>query len=682
MTLLERRGDPARCRRACNRKPLQRLAALGLALVGTPSFAADADPDSLLNLSLNELGAVKVDTVFAASKFTQKVTDAPSSVTIITRDEIQRFGWRTLGEVIRSVRSFDVTYDRNYSYTGVRGFNGLGDYGARVLLLIDGHRTNELIFNTSAVGTDALLDVDLIERVEFIRGPGSAIYGSNAFFAVINVVTRTGAGVAGAEFSGSYASYDTYSGRFTFGRKFGNGIELMLSGTNYSSAGPESLFFKEFDTPETNNGIARKHDGDRFWSLYGSVSWGDFTVAGAYVERTKDVPTAAFGGAFNRPFTTWDSRGFAELRYNHQTQDGWQLAARLYYDSYDYHTSEDFAAGDRFFVLNNDYARARWWGAEASAGQTFFNRIHLTVGAEVRVGSTLEIGNYDVHPYFLYQRTDADERVTGLYAQSDTDILKNLRLSAGVRWDNYSTFGNTFNPRVGLIYNPWQQTTLKLLYGTAFRAPNIYEEKLDSPAYKPPDHLDPEQIRTYELVAEQYFLSHWRASASVFYNDVSGLIDSKVDPADGLLTFQNLSGIHMRGAELEVEGKWGNGLLVRGSYVRQEVEDSATFQQLTNSPENVFKAQLSVPLWRDKIFGSLELLYAGDRLTLLRARTGETWLVNATLLSRQLLPRLECSVSIYNLLDQKYRFLGSTEHVQDQLEQDGRTFRLKVTYKF
>ncbi len=91
---------------------------------------------------------------------------------------------------------------------------------------------------------------------------------------------------------------------------------------------------------------------------------------------------------------------------------------------------------------------------------------------------------------------------------------------------------------------------------------------------------------------------------------------------------------------------------------------------------------MSVPLWRNKVFGSVEILYTGDRLTLADGHTGAAWIVNTTLFSRQLLPRLECSVSVYNLLDERYRFLGSTEHVQDQLEQNGRTFRLKFTHTF
>src|SRR5438477_10896454 len=109
--------------------------ALSLLTLNYPS-AVRGDPPpkpDLLNLSLDELSAIKIDTVYAASKFTEKVTDAPSSVTIIGRDEIQRFGYRTLGDIIESVRSFDIRYDRNYSYTGIRGFNSLGDYGSRVL---------------------------------------------------------------------------------------------------------------------------------------------------------------------------------------------------------------------------------------------------------------------------------------------------------------------------------------------------------------------------------------------------------------------------------------------------------------------------------------------------------------------------------------------------------------------
>ena len=309
--------------------PIRAAASRAAALVALFHTHARAEPTAnLLNLDIEQLGAIKIDTVFAASKSTEKVTDAPSSVTIVTRDEIARFGYRTLGEIVRAVRSFDVTYDRDYSYTGVRGFNSLGDYGSRTLMLIDGHRMNDPIYDTTAASTDALPDVDLIERVEFIRGPGSSIYGSNAFFGVINVITRSGASVGNAEVSAGFGSFETFSGRLTLGEKLANGFEYLFSATTHASEGPARLFYKEFDAPETNHGVASHQDGDRFWSVLGKVSYGDFTLQGGYITRDKDVPTGSYGSVFNRPNTTVDSRGYLELRYAHETAGGWSLSGR------------------------------------------------------------------------------------------------------------------------------------------------------------------------------------------------------------------------------------------------------------------------------------------------------------------------------------------------------------------
>jgi outer membrane receptor for ferrienterochelin and colicins len=654
---------------------------VALCTVGWPVRVLGADPaPRLLNLSLDELGAIKIDTVYAASKFTEKVTDAPSSVTIVMREEIQRFGYRTLGDIIRSVRSFDVTYDRAYSYTGVRGFTSLGDYGSRTLLLVDGHRMNDPIFDTAAVGTEALLDVDLIERVEFIRGPGSAIYGSNAFFGVINVVTRSGASVNGVEASTNGGSLDTFGGRVTLGKKLANGIEYLFSATYYDSDGRGRLFYKEFDAPETNHGIASHRDGDTFWSVLGKLSYGDFTLQAGYVTRDKDVPTGSFGSVFNAPNTTVDSRGYVELRYAHETINGWSLTGRAYYDTFDYHAlaSYDYDTGR---AVNDDSARERWLGAELGASRSFFNRFRLTLGAEVRYSIDLLQRNYDEHPFTSYLDVGAYQLVFGTYADGHLEITKQLSLSAGLRWDHYDSFGNTVNPRTALIWKPRDSTTLKLLYGQAFRAPNVYQLYYSAYNQRSNPALQPETIRTYEIAADQYFCTNWRGSVSLFRNEISGLIDT-VDDASGFLVFTNSTGAHVNGAEAEIEGKWDNGILVRASYTRQEAVSEADGKRLVNSPANVFKTHVTVPLFRDKIFGSVELLYTSDRYTLLRNRTGSAYVLNTTLYSRNLAPNLEVSASVYNLLDQKYRTPGGVEHLQDSLAQDGRTFRLKFTYRF
>ena len=663
------------------KKPRRARAALLLALFAP--WQSWAEPNArLLNLNLEELGTIKIDTVYGASKSTEKVTDAPSSVTIVTREEIARFGHRTLGDIVRAVRSFDVTYDRNYTYTGVRGFNRLGDFGSGTLLLIDGHRMNDPIYDIAAVGTEALLDVDLIERVEFIRGPGSAIYGSNAFFGVINVVTRSGASVQNVEASAGAGSFESFSGRLTLGRKLANGFEYLLSATSYASDGAARLFYQEFGAPETNRGVASRQDGDRFWSVLGKMSYGDFTLQGGYVTRDKDVPTGSYGSVFNEPNTTVDSRGYVELRYAHETAGGWSLAGRGGYDVYDYHELSFYDYGyDTGLVRNDDNARARWWGAEAGASRTFFNCFRFSLGAEVRQSTDLRMGNFDEHPYANYLDVKGEQLVRGAYADGRWEIVKALSLSAGVRWDRYDSFGDTVNPRAALIWKPREGTTVKLLYGEAFRAPNFYQLDYNGYGQRANPALQPETVRTYEAVAEQYLGTHWRGSVSLFRNEIAGLIDT-ADDANGFVIFANSGDARVNGAEIEVEGKWDHGVLLRASYTRQDAVSGADGERLANSPENLFKAHASVPLWREKIFGSVELLYASERLTLTRHHTGEAWLLNATLFSRDLAPGLEISASVHNLLDRKFRVPGNEEHAQDTLEQDGRTFRLKVTYRF
>lgn len=650
-------------------------------VLGWSARALGADPaPQLMNMSLDELSTIKIDTVYAASKFTEKVTDAPSSVTIVMRDEIQHFGYRTLGDIIRSVRSFDVTYDRAYSYTGVRGFTSLGDYGSRTLLLIDGHRMNDPIFDTAAVGTEGLLDVDLIERVEFIRGPGSAIYGSNAFFGVINVVTRSGASVNGVEASASAGNLDTYSGRVTLGKKLANGIEYLFSASYYDSAGQPRLFYREFDAPETNNGIASHRDGDDFWSFLGKASYGDFTLQGGYVTRNKNVPTGSYGSVFNVPDTTVDSRGYLELRYAHETTNGWSLTGRAYYDILDYHAlaSYDYDLGR---AVNDDSARERWFGAELGASRTFFERFRLTLGTEVRRSIDLIQRNYDEQPFTSYLDVSSDQLVFGTYADGHLDLTKQLSLSAGVRWDHYDSFGSTVNPRTALIWKPRETTTLKLLYGQAFRAPNVYQLYYSAYNQRSNPSLQPETIRTYEAVADQYFCKNWRGSVSLFRNEIFDLIDT-IDDANGFLIFTNSTGAHVNGAEAEIEGKWDNGILVRASYTRQQAVNEADGSWLVNSPKNVFKTHLSLPLFRDKVFGSVELLYTSERETLLRDRTDAACVLNTTIYSHNLAPNLEVSASVYNLLNQRYHTPVGAEHLQDSLAQDGRTFRLKFTYRF
>ena len=200
-------------------------------------------------------------------------------------------------------------------------------------------------------------------------------------------------------------------------------------------------------------------------------------------------------------------------------------------------------------VENRDTGRADWWGAEVQVSKKLFDRHKVIVGAEYRDYFRLNQSNFDVAPFAPILDDKRDSKVWAFYAQDEITIFKNLRLNAGLRYDHYCTFGGSLNPRVALIYNPFKQTAFKLLYGQAFRAPNVYElfYQDGGVTQKPSPGLKPEKINTYEVVWEQYFAKNYRFTASGYYYKIDDLITQQVDPADGLIVFKNTEQVEAKG---------------------------------------------------------------------------------------------------------------------------------------
>ena len=634
----------------------------------------------LTSLSLEELMKLEVATVSGASRYEQKVTQAPSLVSVITADEIKKYGHRTLADILQSLRSFFITYDRNYHYAGVRGFGRPGDYNSRILLLVDGHRVNENIYGYAPVGTEFPLDVDLIDRIEVIRGPSSSLYGTGAFFGVISVITRKGKDLKGPEVSGEVAGFETYKGRATYGKEFKNGLEMLLSGTYYKSEGPKNLYYAEYDDPSTNSGIASHVDGDRFASFFSKVSYRDFTLSGAYSNREKELPTGSWGTVFNDPQSqTKDEWAYLDLKYDHTFDNQLNVLARLFYDQYLYRGIGlyDYPPPTIF----KDWARGEWWGGELKITKPVFEKLKLTVGGEYQGNPRQDQHNYDEDPYFLYVDSRKSTDFWAAYFQGEFNILKNVVLNAGARHDYYSTFGGTTNPRIALIYSPFENAALKLLYGQAFRAPNVYELFYEGGGVIANPNLKPEKITTYELAWEQYFAKYFRGVAAVYHYRITDLIEATLDPT-GDTIYMNKDEIEATGVELELEGKHKNGLQGRISYAFQETRNKETGGILTNSPQHLAKFNLIVPLIGQKLFSGLELRYMSTRKTLADREASDFFITNLTLFSQNLLKGLELSATIYNLFDRKYSDLGGVEHLQDLLTQDGITYRLKLTYRF
>jgi len=662
-------------------------ASLTLVLLAIEAWAAD-DTNNLArlkSLSLEDLAAVQVDTVVGASKHEQKVTEAPSAVSIVTAEDIRKSGYRTMTEILNSVRGFYTTSDGAFDYVGNRGFNRPGDFGGRFLITIDGHRMNDDLFGTAAIGTDFLLDVDLIDRVEIIRGPGSSLYGNNAVFAVINVVTRRGQAIKGAEAAGAYASFDTYTGRLSYGNRLKNGLELVLSGSYLDSAGNDRVYYPQFSN--LNHGYAEHNGASRDPSAFASISYGDLSLEGGFAQRVKTIP-AVYTDVFNDPRgAVMDERGFADLKLKHHFDNDWEMNARIYYDHYRYdgnYPLPEHPYGDPLYpgliTINADRDHQESLGGEAQISRTLFEKHRVTVGSEYHHDFTLDQRNFDVGGR-TYLNANVTEDTAGAYVQDEYSILDPLILNAGARYDYFSSFGDTVNPRVALIYSPCANSTFKAIYGQAFRAPNAYELYYVAPGYASSQHLQPETIHSYELDYDQVLTSHLRLLSSAFYYQVDDLIAFGTD-ANGDSTFGNLAGATSQGGEIELDANWAKGWRGRLSYTYANARDSDTDHRLTDSPEHLAKFSFTAPLWHEKVFANFEILGMGDRTTVQGNTLAGHWVANFTLLSREIVKGLEISASLYNVFDKKYSDPVGADFSADAVQQNGRQFRLKLTYKF
>lgn len=655
----------------------------------TPPAAAKQEekPKKVADLSLEELMDVKVDEVVSASRFVQKISEAPASVTIVTAEDIKRFGYRTLADILRSIRGVYVTQDRNYSYLGIRGFGLPSDYNNRVLFLVDGHRLNDAVYDWSGVGGEFVLDVDTIDRVEFIRGPASSLYGSSAFFGVINVMTKKGRRLDGPEVSTYAGSFGSYKARTSYGKLFDGGVEMLLSSSVYRSRG-QTLYFREYDDPATRNGFVANMDGESYYNLLGQVSYAGLTFQSAYVLREKDVPTAPFNSIFgSRETKTWDSLGFADLKYQHDFGDRLDVLARLHYQKTWYRAQfefEDTSSGTPVPYVNKDSDHGQTWGAEVVLTKRLADdSVKLSLGAEYRSNFQQDQKNFDeVSPRVIYLDSDASDKLAAVFGQADVRVIDDVRVVAGLRYDHYASVGGSLNPRGGLIVTPAEGTTVKALYGRAFRAPSAYELNYETAFLmkRNPD-LDPETIDTYEVVIEQDLGQGLQLLGSLFHYESRGLITLQTDPADGLLFMDNVDKVRTMGVELELRGKLACGVQGSASYSYQEAKLVSTDSWMTNSPRHLAKFGMSVPLIEDRAFAGIELQYMSDRKTA-SGGTARGYLIgNLTFTIRDLARNLDLSVSAYNFFNTKFYDLGGGG-IQDKLQQDGANFRLGLVYRF
>ncbi len=314
----------------------------------------------------------------------------------------------------------------------------------------------------------------------------------------------------------------------------------------------------------------------------------------------KGIPTASFGQVFNdNRSQTIDSSGYLKLGYSRPIFQDAEFAADVYFDRAIYHGVYVYSpvAGLQTDVLNEDASRGDVLGTNARITKTLWQKHKATVGVEFRDNLRQDQTNYNVNPFqpVLDDRQSTQEWAA--FVEDEFTIRRVLILNAGLRHDQYQPFGGTTNPRVALIYSPRRRTTLKLIYGQAFRAPNDYELYYsDHVSIEPNPYLQPEKIRTEEFIWEQDVGGDFRISASGFGSQFTDLITQEVDPKTAFIVYENSQSAHNRGLELELGGKIPSGLEGRLSYTLQKTVDPSTRLSLSDSPTQLAKANIIFPL--------------------------------------------------------------------------------------
>ncbi len=638
--------------------------------------------------------------VTAASRQAESVFDAPASVTILPQEELRAFGFQTVWDALGGVRGIYQTNDRSYVSLGFRGFSQPADYGNRVLSLTDGHVMNDDLLGSSYAGFDARSDLMDVERIEVVRGPGSALYGTNAFFGVVNVVTRDR-----DTFLRPHASIATDG--FRMGRlRVGGGTRFSEDAGFWASASGILAQGDDLYLPALTSaadGLVR--DADGFYAATGMarVWFGDFTLEGSYHRRRKRIPTGAFDTRIGDPRTqNTDSRGFVELRWEPRFSEEVALAARVFLDHYEY--EGDFAydpegTPDPETGVIRDRWLGYWTGGEARLLIHPVEWLRITAGAEARGSLVADLSS----------ESDADGRyldetprffVFGGYAVAQVDPVREVSVHLGGRYDYVSTFADgAFSPRATVLLRPWDTGIFKLIGGSAFRAPSVYELRYNDGGVTqvPPDSLSPERIWTGELEFTQRIEEELSAIVSVFYNYIESPITTEAVPGSpDLFRYANSPDVAQTiGAEAEIRREWRQGWMVSASYAFQrtrigDLGSDADAARLTNSPEHLVSFRGAAPIVPELLTIAVRLRVESPRLGLQVAPDGTTSLVEGevpvladVILSGEVSEiGLSYALGVRNLLDWQYGYPAGEDVAVPFVPQPGRSVFLQTTVTF
>jgi outer membrane receptor for ferrienterochelin and colicins len=651
--------------------------------------------DSIYALSIEDLMNTKVT---IATKSEQSVNETPSVVSVITAEEIKNMGARELEDIMQIIPGFELTkrYTGEYG-VGVRGLKD-SRTTSKVLIMLDGNPYNQIFYGNS-FGSGYDFDLNTIEKVEIIRGPGSALYGRNAFSGVINIITKR---ANKNEKSGVNASIGNFNERAI------SGIVNLNSGDLSTSISARRIF----------NGITNSKSIDDFgnkasWNVYANN-----TNISANIDFKNFKLSASFFDINNGGFLTntfvHSRKGYYSIGYNSKVKKAISFNASIYgHNGFYLEDIEQLRPNFIPIYPNGIYYRPEvkefLFGIESSIKYKISSNNDLLVGfqsdlhgvSDVNIYSNYYFANDSMIPGIgrgnapLYKpgwfvNNGHNYSNLAFYAQDIWYPISNLGITLGGRYDIESQIGPQFNPRIGIVYEPVKNMNVKLLYGRAYRAPSPNEQYQTLGYVYGNQDLKPEVMTTFEI-ALNYRYNKLSNSISFFRNQVSDIIyalaNNTVDPGNKT---NNIGKNTSLGIEYECKTVISKSVYAFLNY-------SYTFSVNSNSLLGIDTSYNHADVAPHKInFGvnykihkvnfnissfyrsKMAKYYVGNQPV--QDKMGNFIVLNSTIRYDNIISKLYSSLSIYNILDTKY-YSQDNEHLK-QPAQPGRQIILSLGYLF
>lgn len=565
--------------------------------------------------------------VSIATGTAQPLRESPAIASVITAVDIAAIGATELNEVLETVPGLHVGVS-GVGYRPIFSIRGIHTQtNPQMLILINGIPVKN-VFDGQLGASWGRMPVTGIARIEVIRGPGSALYGADAFSGVINIITKSAADVHGLELGARGGSFDRNDQYLQWGGDVG---------------GFDAYFYLErhrSDGPRRHIGADAQTTFDELFGSAASLAPGPTELNRDNTEARADISRGHWRlrGGFQEVNDIGVGAGVAQALDNVGRGDGRRLSADLSYDNprfadnfgltgtLSYYNVENLARLQLFppgafggmfpnGVLGNPDVYERHYRGELSGLYTGIARHRLRLGGGYRKEDLYRVEesrNYtlvDVGPPFgtvpfplggVVDVTDIaafvreENRTIGyVFAQDEWNFRRDWTLTGGVRVDDYSDFGTTVNPRLALVWQTSYALTTKLLYGRAFRAPSFQElYAVNNPANLGNSSLDPETIDTLELGFNWDPGRGLRAAVNVFYYKMDDIIRFAADPAPATsVTAQNTGRQTGYGLEAELAWQAARRLRLSGNYAYQKSTDEAADDDVGFAPTHLAYAR-------------------------------------------------------------------------------------------